>query len=234
MQMRKIKAKLITDNVAKLCMDANYKLSADVEGAILQALKNETGHRARYVLKALLENIDIARNEETAICQDTGMAIVFVSIGQNIIVEGNIGKAINKGVKIGYEKGFLRKSVVADPLRRVNTGDNTPAVIHYEINDGDKLELTVVPKGFGSENMGAVGMLKPSDGEKGVIDFIVQTVKKAASNPCPPIIIGIGMGGTMEKAAILSKKAMLVPLTQKNEDNYLADLENKILKKINL
>jgi fumarate hydratase subunit alpha len=231
--MRRIKARTITENVAKLCIDANYYLSGDIKKQINESIKTETSAMGRDVLEKLLQNADIAENEQMAICQDTGMAVVFIKIGQNVMVEGSIEEAVNQGVRQGYQKGFLRKSIVSDPLRRVNTGDNTPAVIHYEINEGDTIEITVAPKGFGSENMSAVKMLKPSDGEKGVIDFVIETVKKAGSNPCPPVVLGIGIGGTMEKAAILSKKALLLPVDHENKDEYYAQMEKNLQKKIN-
>jgi fumarate hydratase subunit alpha len=231
--MRRIKARTITENVAKLCIDANYYLSGDIKKQINESIKTETSAMGRDVLEKLLQNADIAENEQMAICQDTGMAVVFIKIGQDVMVEGSIEEAVNQGVRQGYQKGFLRKSIVSDPLRRVNTGDNTPAVIHYEINEGDTIEITVAPKGFGSENMSAVKMLKPSDGEKGVIDFVIETVKKAGSNPCPPVVLGIGIGGTMEKAAILSKKALLLPVDHENKDEYYAQMEKNLQKKIN-
>ena len=231
--MRRIKARTITENVAKLCIDANYYLSGDIKKQINESIKTETSAMGRDVLEKLLQNAYIADNEQMAICQDTGMAVVFIKIGQDVMVEGSIEEAVNQGVRQGYQKGFLRKSIVSDPLRRVNTGDNTPAVIHYEINEGDTIEITVAPKGFGSENMSAVKMLKPSDGEKGVIDFVIEKVKKASSNPCPPVVLGIGIGGTMEKAAILSKKALLLPVDHENKDEYYAQMEKNLQKKIN-
>ena len=184
--MRRIKARTITENVAKLCIDANYYLSGDIKKQINESIKTETSAMGRDVLEKLLQNADIAENEQMAICQDTGMAVVFIKIGQDVMVEGSIEEAVNQGVRQGYQKGFLRKSIVSDPLRRVNTGDNTPAVIHYEINEGDTIEITVAPKGFGSENMSAVKMLKPSDGEKGVIDFVIETVKRQAQTHVRP------------------------------------------------
>ncbi|MCK9479440.1 MAG: fumarate hydratase [Firmicutes bacterium] len=231
--MRKITAHEISCAVAKSCIEANYKLSDDIVQAIKTSLDSETNERAKDVLERLLENLDMAQKEKMAICQDTGMAVIFVRLGQNVFVEGDIETAINEGVKTGYKKGCLRNSVVSDPLRRVNTGDNTPAVIHYEITKGEKIEITVAPKGFGSENMSAVKMLKPSDGEQGVVDFIVETVEKAASNPCPPIVVGVGIGGTMEKAAVLSKKALLVPINYENPDAYYARLEGEIKNRLN-
>ena len=231
--MRKIDAQVITDTVSKLCIDSNYYISSDIKHSLEKHRDKESNPAAKNVLERLLENADIAKNDEMAICQDTGMAVVFVTLGQEVYVDGNIEKAINEGVRIGYEKGYLRKSVVADPLKRVNTGDNTPAVIHYDITDGDKIEITVAPKGFGSENMSAVKMLTPSDGKEGVLDFIVETVKKAGGNPCPPIVVGVGIGGTMEKAAVLSKKALLLPVTNENKDEYYSQLEKELLQKIN-
>ncbi|NLB81738.1 MAG: fumarate hydratase [Clostridiaceae bacterium] len=231
--MREIDAKIITDKVAKLCIKANQRLGTDVEDAIKNSINRETNVGAKDVLEKLLENLTVARQKQMPICQDTGMVVVFFSIGQNVYVRGSIEKAINEGVRIGYEKGYLRKSVVSDPLTRKNTGDNTPAVIHYDITDDEKIRIDVVPKGFGSENMSAIKMLNPSDGRTGVIDFVVDTVKKAASNPCPPIVVGVGIGGTFEKAALLSKKALLLPVDSKNKDIYYAELEKILTNKIN-
>lgn len=231
--MRKVDAQVITDTVAKLCIDANYYISSDIKNCLENCSEIERNPRAKYVIKRLLENADIAENDEMAICQDTGMAVVFVTIGQEVYVDGNLENAINEGVRIGYRDGYLRKSVVKDPLMRVNTGDNTPAVIHYDITNGDKISITVAPKGFGSENMSAVKMLKPSDGKQGVLNFVVETVNKAGGNPCPPIVVGIGIGGTMEKAAILSKKALLLPVDNVNKDEMYCDMEKELLKQIN-
>jgi len=231
--MRTVKAELITETVAKLCIDANYYLSDDIKNALEQGAKCERNTRAKDVLDKLLVNAEIAREEQMAICQDTGMAIVFVDVGQEVYVDGSLDDAINEGVRIGYNTGNLRKSVVSDPLKRVNTGDNTPAIIHYNIVPGDNINITVAPKGFGSENMSGIKMLKPSDGEKGVLDFVVELVSNGKGNPCPPIVVGVGIGGTMEKAAYLAKKALLVPVDKSNDDEYYAGLEKELLARIN-
>jgi len=231
--MRTIKAELITEVVAKLCIDANYYLSGDIKNALEKGVECERSIRAKDVLEKLLVNADIARNEGMAICQDTGMAVVFVDVGQEVYVDGSLEGAINEGVRIGYNKGNLRKSVVADPLKRNNTGDNTPAIIHYNIVSGDNIDITVAPKGFGSENMSGIKMLKPSDGEKGVLDFVVELVNKGKGNPCPPIVVGVGIGGTMEKAAYLAKKALLLPVDKESGDTYYAGLEKELLTRIN-
>ena len=231
--MRTIHSTEVSKAVARLCIDANYYISDDIERALKKACAEEADGRASQVLSRLLENAEIARTEDMAICQDTGMAVVFVEIGQNVLVEGSLSEAINQGVREGYDKGFLRKSVVTDPLRRVNTGDNTPAVIHYEVVDGDGLKITVAPKGFGSENMSAIKMLKPLEGEAGVTDFVTETVRNGGGNPCPPIVVGVGIGGTMEKAALLAKKALLLSVDNKNSDEYYSDMEQALLDRIN-
>jgi len=231
--MKTIKAERITQEVAKLCIGANYYLSNDIEVALKKYKDFETNPLAKDVLDKLLINADIARNEQMAICQDTGMAIVFVDVGQNVYIDGNLENAINEGVRLGYKKGCLRKSVVADPLRRVNTGDNTPAIIHYNIVEGNDVLITVAPKGFGSENMSGIKMLKPSDGERGVLDFVVELVSMGKGNPCPPIVVGVGIGGSFEKSAILAKKALLLPVDHVNPDEYYANMENELLKRIN-
>lgn len=231
--MRILEAKTITDTVARLCMETNYFIGSDIKQAIENARDTEQNPMAKDVLGKLLENAEIAQQQQVAICQDTGMAVVFVEVGQDVHINGNLENAINEGVRIGYDKGYLRKSVVADPLRRVNTKDNTPAVIHYSIVDGDKVSITVAPKGFGSENMSGVKMLKPSDGEKGFLDFVVELIHKGGGNPCPPIVVGIGIGGTMEKAAVLAKKALLLPVSHENPDPYYAGLEKQLLERIN-
>lgn len=232
--MREIEASKITDAVEMLCMSANYNLNSDILEALEKGAENEESDTGRNILSQLVDNAKKAAEEGMAICQDTGMAVVFVEIGQEVhVTGGNITNAINEGVRRGYEKGFLRKSVVADPLERVNTGDNTPAVIHFDITDGDKLKIIVAPKGFGSENMSGLRMLKPSDGVEGVKNFIMETVEKAGPNPCPPVIIGVGIGGTMEKAALTAKKALLRPIDQRNTNEYICRLENEMLERIN-
>jgi len=232
--MREISAEKITECVERLCMSANYNLSGDIFEAIREGARCEESPTGRVVLSQLVENAEIAFCEQVPICQDTGMAVVFVEIGQDVhVTGGNITDAVNEGVRRGYTKGYLRKSVVSDPLERKNTGDNTPAVIHYDIVSGDKIRIIVAPKGFGSENMSAVRMLKPSDGVEAVKDFIEETVEKAGPNPCPPIIVGVGIGGTMEKAALLAKKALLRPIKQRNEKEHVRLIEEEMLERIN-
>ena len=232
--MREIDVKTITDSVEKLCIDANCFLPCDVREKIENALKNETSEVGKGILDKLLENADIAKNKEMPICQDTGMAVIFIDIGQEVhFTGGDLTEAINEGVRRGYINGYLRKSVVADPIRRGNTNDNTPAVIHYNIVSGDKVKITVAPKGFGSENMSALKMLKPAEGLEGVKEFIVDTVKKAGANPCPPIVVGVGIGGTADKCVYLAKKALTRNLNEKNQDPYYSALEDELLEKIN-
>lgn len=232
--MRNISVGEITESVEKLCMDANYYLNDDINKALIEAQKDEKSDNGKRVLEKLIENAKIARDENMPICQDTGMAVVFLEVGQDVrITGGSLTEAINEGVRRGYKKGFLRCSVVKHPLKRENTKDNTPAVIHTEIVPGDRLKIEVAPKGFGSENMSAVAMLKPSDGIEGVIDFVIKTVSKAGSNPCPPIIVGVGIGGTMEKAALLSKKALLRPVGSEADDTENAKLERELKERIN-
>lgn len=232
--MREISTAEIISTVAQMCVDANCYLNADIEGALREGLENESSELASGILNDILKNAEIARRDCVPICQDTGMAVFFLELGQEVhITGGGLYDAINEGVRIGYCDGYLRKSVVADPLRRKNTGDNTPAVIHTTIVDGDSLKITIAPKGFGSENMSAVKMLMPSDGVDGVINFVTDTVRMASGNPCPPIVVGIGIGGTMEKAAYLSKYALLRDIRESNPDSYYANLEEIILKKIN-
>lgn len=232
--MREIHVSQITDCVEKLCMDANYFLNDDIYDSLKSSLNSEKSENGREILEILIKNADIARNERIAICQDTGMAVVFVEIGQDVhIIGGNLYEAINEGVRRGYKNGYLRASVVKHPLNRVNTGDNTPAVIYTEIVDGDKIKIDVAPKGFGSENMSALKMLNPSDGIEGVKSFVVKTVSDAGPNPCPPVIVGVGIGGTMEKAALLAKKALLRPVGSVSGDPDIAGLERELLRMIN-
>ncbi len=232
--MREIDAKIITDTVAQMCIDANCRLNEDIKSALGRGLEAETNPAAKDALQNILKNADIAAEEELPICQDTGMAVFFIKLGQDVRITGGLlSDAVNEGVRRGYESGYLRKSVVADPIRRGNTGDNTPAVIHVEIVSGDSIEITIAPKGFGSENMSAIKMLKPSEGLGGVIDFVVGTVKAAGSNPCPPIVVGVGIGGTFEKAALMAKQALLRSVDSDNPDPYYAELESVLLKKIN-
>ena len=232
--MREIHISKIIDTVKELCIEANYYLSNDVKRALCNAKDKETWPLAENILDQIILNSDIAKNENMPICQDTGMACIFIDIGQDVhIVGGLLDDAINEGVRRGYEEGFLRKSVVKDPINRINTKDNTPAIIYYNMVAGDKIKITVAPKGFGSENMSRIKMLKPSDGLQGVKDFIIETVKLAGPNPCPPIVIGVGIGGTFDKAAYLAKKALIRPLDKRNEDKFYSDLEEELLANIN-
>ena len=231
--MRIIDTKTIIDTVERLCIDAACKLDEGLYSAIKQAVSDE-GELGAEVLNTLLENADLAREKQVAMCQDTGMAVVFVEIGQHVMIsDGLLSDAINEGVRRGYESGYLRKSVVSDPISRLITNDNTPAIIHYDIVGGDRLKITVVPKGFGSENMSALKMLSPSDGLDGVVDFVLDVVKKGGQNACPPLIIGVGVGGTMEKAAILAKKALLRSVGKPHEDEFWNGVEIELKKRIN-
>jgi fumarate hydratase subunit alpha len=232
--MREIQANDIKEAVAGLVVSTNIHLSPDIKLALEEAKRNEENERAKGVLALILENADAAERLNLPICQDTGMAVVFVEIGQDAHVAGGyIEDAIQEGVREGYLKGFLRKSVVGDPIVRVNTGDNTPAVIHARMVPGDGLRLICAPKGFGSENMSSVKMLKPSDGIEGVKGFVLSVVESADANPCPPIVVGVGVGGTMEKAALLSKQALLRKAGEANPNKLWADAEADLLKKIN-
>ena len=232
--MREICVSQITDVVAKLCIEANTHLPEDVKCAIKKCRACEDWGIAKDVLDQIVENFEIADRECVPICQDTGMACVFLEIGQDVhLVGGNLTDAINEGVRRGYGEGYLRKSVVADPIRRGNTGDNTPAMIYTEIVPGEKVKITVGPKGFGSENMSAIRMFKPSAGLQGIKDFIIETVEAAGPNPCPPMVVGVGIGGTFDKAALLAKKALMRPLDSSNPDPYYAELEVEMLEKIN-
>lgn len=232
--MKSIEVNTIIDAVKKLCVDANYYLNKDIKQAIEKGLKTEESPIGAEILEKLLQNAELAQQKNVAICQDTGMAVVFVTIGQDVhITGGSLTDAINEGVRRGYKEGYLRKSVVGDPIERVNTGDNTPAVIHYDIIPGDELKIELAPKGFGSENMSALNMLKPSDGIEGVKRFIIETVDKAGPNPCPPIVVGVGIGGTMEKASLLAKRALLRPINKRSSIEYVRNLEFEMLHKIN-
>lgn len=233
--MRTIKSEEITKAVREMCINANCHLNPDIRAALERGLETEKSEVSKGILKNLLLNADIADRKEVPICQDTGMAVFFVEVGKDVFVEGDtLTEAINKGVSAGYTDGYLRKSVVADPLDRVNTKDNTPAVIYYDYTDGDKIKITFAPKGFGSENKGGLKMLNPSDGVEGVIDFVIETVRKAGANPCPPMVVGVGIGGTMDKAAVLSKKALTRDITERNKKPYYAELEQKLLEKVNM
>ena len=231
--MREISAQKITETVKKLCISANCFLPADVKERIEACRAAEPWAQAQEILDRIIENYQIAADGARPICQDTGLACVFVKIGQDVHVVGDLAEAIHEGVRQGYTEGYLRKSVVRDPLDRVNTGDNTPAMIYYDIVPGDKLEITVAPKGAGSENMSQIKMLKPSDGLQGVKDFILWAVENAGPNPCPPIVVGVGVGGTFDKAAYLAKKALTRDLDQHNPDPFWADLEKEMLEKVN-
>ena len=231
--MREISAAKITEVVKRLCIEANCHLPQDVKSCIEGCYAAEPWAPAREILERIMENYQIADNENVPICQDTGVACVFLKIGQEVHIDGNIEEAVNEGVRQGYGEGYLRKSVVGDPLNRVNTGDNTPAMIYYDIVPGDQLEIMVAPKGFGSENMSQIKMLRPSDGVEGVIDFVAKVVQEAGPNPCPPIIVGVGIGGTFDKAAYLAKKALMRSADERHPDPYYSELEQKILDKIN-
>ncbi len=232
--MREIESKIITDTIAEMCIEANHYLTPDMEKALDDAVSNEISPLGKQVLCQLKENLSIAGSDTIPICQDTGMAVVFAEIGQDVhITGGTLTDAINEGVHKGYTEGFLRKSVVGDPLERVNTGDNTPAVIHYDIVPGDGLKLTLAPKGFGSENMSRIFMLKPAEGIEGVKNAVLTAVNDAGPNACPPMVVGVGIGGTFEKAAILSKKALLRPAGEHSDISYVRELEEELLERIN-
>lgn len=231
--MRSIDSKVIEDTVARLCIEANLRLPPDVINAIERAEKAEPWDGAKRILSLLGDNVRIASEKTLPVCQDTGMACVFVELGQDVHIDGDFEEAVNNGVRRGYGEGYLRKSVVCDPLRRVNTGDNTPALLTVKLTRGDKMRITVMPKGFGSENMSALKMLKPADGVEGVKSFVLDTVEKAGANPCPPIIVGVGIGGSFDKAAYLAKHALLRPIDEPNPDEYYAALESELLDKIN-
>ena len=231
--MREIAAQRITEVVKKLCIEANCYLPQDMKTCIEASCAAEPWPQAKEILERIMENYQIAEREGRPICQDTGLACVFVTIGQDVHIVGNLQEAIHEGVRQGYTEGYLRKSVVRDPLDRVNTGDNTPAMIYYDIVPGDQIEITVAPKGAGSENMSQIKMLKPSDGEQGVKDFILKVVEEAGPNPCPPIVVGVGVGGTFDKAAFLAKKALTRSADERNPDPFWAGLEMELLQKIN-
>ena len=232
--MRNVHVDIVTENVKKMCIEANYYLSEDMKKVFNQAVEDEKSPLGKQILNQLKENLDIASKDMIPICQDTGMAVIFIQVGQEIHFEGgNITDAINEGVRRGYIDGYLRKSVVKDPILRENTNDNTPAVIHYEIVDGDKIDITVAPKGFGSENMSRVFMLKPADGIEGVKEAVLTAVKDAGPNACPPMVVGVGIGGTFEKCAILAKKALTRNLEESSSIPYVCDLEVELLEKIN-
>lgn len=231
--MRTISAAAVTDAVAKLCIQANTHLPTDIVSALDRTRREEPWPLAKETLGLLWDNLELAEREELPVCQDTGMACVFVELGQEVHIQGDFEQAVHEGVRRGYGEGYLRKSIVGDPLRRVNTEDNTPAAITLRLVPGDGCRITVAPKGFGSENMSRLGMLKPADGVEGVKKFVVETVRLAGSNPCPPIVLGIGIGGSFDKAAYLAKHALLRPIDQPNSDPFYAQLEEELLEEIN-
>ena len=232
--MRQINTEQITDTIEKLCIDANYNLGDDLISSLRGALEKEESPLGREVITQLLENAEIGKQEQVPVCQDTGFAIIFTEIGQDIMLTGgNLRDAVNEGVRRGYKNGLLRKSIVKNPIDRINTGDNTPAVIHTDIVPGDKLKITFDAKGGGCENMSRSAMLTPAQGREGVINFVVETVKTAGANPCPPIIVGVGLGGTFDYSTLLAKKAILRPVGSYNKDDTIAKLEIELLDKIN-
>lgn len=232
--MKTISVNEITKSIKEMCIEANYTLTPDMRAALKAAAASEKSPLGKQILNQLEENLQIAGDDRIPICQDTGMAVVFMEIGQEVHFEGgSLEDAINEGVRQGYREGFLRKSVVADPLLRENTNDNTPAVIHYEITAGDKVKITVAPKGFGSENMSRIFMLKPADGIEGVKNAVLTAVKDAGPNACPPMVVGVGIGGTFEKCALMAKKALTRPVDSHSEIPYVKEMEEELLEKIN-
>ena len=232
--MRTLSTKIIAEKVAEICIDSNYHLGSDVLDALKAGRNQESSATGKVILDQILENARIAEEGNFPLCQDTGLAVFFVEYGQDVhLIDGSLQEAINEGVRLGYAKGFLRKSIVKDPFRRENTGDNTPAVIWTEIVPGDRVKITVAPKGGGSENMSEVAMLKPADGVEGAKAFIIDKVCRSGGNPCPPIIVGVGIGGTFEKVSWLAKKSLLRTVGTRNPDPFYADLERDLLQKIN-
>jgi fumarate hydratase subunit alpha len=232
--MREISVKDITKAVRDLCIDANYNIGQDVIDALKKALKTEESPTGKEIINQIIENDEIAQKEQVPMCQDTGFAVFFVDMGDQIFIkDGNLFKAINEGVKQGYTEGYLRKSILDDPAKGKNTGDNTPAVIHLNIVPGDKLKMTIAPKGGGSENMSEIKMMKPADGIEGVKKFVVDMVKRSGSNPCPPIVVGVGIGGTFEMCAQMAKKSLLRPIGSRNPDSFYAKVEEELLEEIN-
>ena len=232
--MRDLNTEQITNAIREMCMEANYKLASDMDQALIKARETEESPVGQRVLAQLQENLEIAKNEQIPICQDTGMAVVFLEIGQDVhLTGGDLEEAVNEGVRRGYTEGYLRKSVVSDPILRENTKDNTPAVIHCKIVPGEKVKITVAPKGFGSENMSRIFMRKPAEGIDGVKDSILTAVKDAGPNACPPLIVGVGIGGTFEKAAIMAKQSLLRPLESESDIPWVRELEREMLQKIN-
>lgn len=233
-KLREINVSCITEAIRDMCIEANYGLSDDMKGSLDNALQTEESSLGKQILQQLEENLTIASKDCIPICQDTGMAIVFMEIGQDVhFIGGSLLDAVNEGVRQGYINGYLRKSVVADPLIRKNTEDNTPAIVHTTIVDGDRVCITVAPKGFGSENMSRVFMLKPADGEEGVVRAVVQAVKDAGPNACPPMVVGVGLGGDFEKCAIMAKRALTLNVSEHSDQDHIRNLEDRILKEIN-
>lgn len=232
--MREINVSEITNAVKKLCMDANYYLGEDVIKRLENCIRLEESPTGKEVIEKILENAQIGREEQVPLCQDTGFAVFFVELGQDVhLVGGNFAEAMNEGVRLGYQEGYLRKSIVSDPIERKNTGDNTPAVIHTEIVPGDQIKIIIAPKGGGSENMSEVKMMAPAAGIEGVKEFVVDRVKRSGANPCPPVIVGVGIGGTFEKCAQIAKKALLRKLGDRHSNPFYANLEEELLKRIN-
>ena len=232
--MRTVDVSVLTQNISEMCIEANHYLSEDMKSAFTEAQNREQAPLGRQILSQLQENMEIAEKDMIPICQDTGMAVVFLKVGQDVhFVGGNVEDAVNEGVRRGYVDGYLRKSVVRDPIYRENTRDNTPAIIHYSMIPGDRITVTVAPKGFGSENMSRVFMLKPADGIEGVKNAILTAVKDAGPNACPPMVVGVGIGGTFEKCALLAKEALTRPIDKHSEIPYVKELEEEILEKIN-
>lgn len=232
--MRTISVEEIIKNIKEMCIEANHYLSPDMQEALKASIQKEKAPLGKQILEQLQDNLNIAKEDMIPICQDTGMAVIFMEIGQDIHIEGGkLEDAINEGVRQGYEEGYLRKSVVADPLIRDNTGDNTPAVIHYDIVVGEQIKITIAPKGFGSENMSRVFMLKPADGIEGVKQAVLTAVKDAGPNACPPMVIGVGMGGTFEKCALMAKKALTRNINERSQIPYIKEIEEELLQTIN-
>jgi len=231
--VREVDYNIIVDNVARLCMEANYYLGEDVIDGLKSSLKNEDSEIAKNIINQILRNAEIARDEKVPLCQDCGFTVVFLELGTEVRVKGSITEAINDGVRKGYTEGYLRKSILADPIRGGNTQDNTPAIIHTNFVPGDKIKITIAPKGGGSENMSAVKMGKPADGIEGIKDFVVEQVIRAKANPCPPIVVGVGIGGTFEYVTYLAKKALLRNIGERNPDPFYAEVEKELLERIN-
>jgi fumarate hydratase subunit alpha len=233
-EMREVNVSEVTARIRELCISANCYLNEDIYSALQGAYENEESPIGRDIINQLVKNADLAREKCKPICQDTGMAVIFMEIGQEVhFVGGALSDAVNEGVRQGYRDGYLRKSVVGDPLERVNTGDNTPAIIHYNIVEGDRIRIDVAPKGFGSENMSRIYMLKPSDGIEGVKNAVLDCIKNAGPNPCPPMVVGVGIGGNFEKCAYLAKKALLRPVESQSEIPYIADMERELFERAN-